>query len=105
MNSMPAVAGISRRAVGIVTAAFVLLCHVYCACGAARAPGTAADNSTQPPCHRHHGGNTKSKQGNPAPSHDGGACHHCKRAVTAEGSGSKPPTDLKPAALPASLIP
>jgi hypothetical protein len=95
-----------------VTAAFVLLCHVYCACGAARASVAAPAASTveaaaQPPCHRHHGVGGNSDRGNPLRSgHDGGSCQHCKPSAAVGIDRAKPGSHLAPAELlSASSIP
>jgi hypothetical protein len=89
-----------------VTAAFVLLCHVYCACGAAhalvaRAATSAEESSALPPCHRHHGGG-KSESGKPAaPGHDGGSCQHCRPSVATAGTGNVTiTTQLNPSQVP-----
>ena len=99
--------GCARQTVGLVTAAFVLLCHVYCACGGPHASAVAttarADaTSGMPSCHAHHGGKGPSKNGKPAaPGHRSEApCEHCKPAQTADSGDAKNPSALKPSVVP-----
>ena len=97
--SIAVVGSTGRRAVGGVTAAFMLLCSVYCACGGLPAlpvlltseaePGTSAPCSAH--CHDHartapeqseHGGTPRGEQ----PGHSG--CGHCNPVLSILESSS-----------------
>lgn len=114
------VVNLPQQLVGGVTAAFVLLCHVYCACGgspeAAFRSGAAGQTVKQPVaqpaeshahCHGHRG-HEKAEQPeeNPCKSEDDPTCRHCKQIVAAEfgGNASAPlgPSDGLAIFLPSS---
>ena len=91
------------RQVGVVlTAAFVLLSHVYCACGGAArgvAGAGASDVASLPPCHRHAAATDQQGKHGPAPADRGGhsSCPHCKPLTVADGAGQKVANGLTPA--------
>jgi hypothetical protein len=100
-----------RRQVGVVlTAAFVLLSHVYCACGgAARVAATAgaSEAASLPPCHRHAAATDQRGKHGPAPADRGShsSCPHCKPLTVADGAGQKVADGLKPALWLAPFCP
>lgn len=83
--------------VASLTAAFVLMCSIYCACGDASSAADAschtaqaAEAQQQPHCHGHaasvpagHAAQGGGNQRDSNPHHgDEGGCGHCKRTVT-----------------------
>lgn len=99
-----------------VTAAFVLLCSVYCACDAGAAGAApachvalqAAADADVPPCHGS-GGAPAGGHERPSPlplHHEGQECRHCQPAVTGVEAG-KGSTELalSPTALPLIAVP
>ena len=110
--SIAVVGNAGRRVVGAVTAAFVLLCSVYCACGGPPAlPGRlahgakpAAAASCSAHCHdqertpaeqSEHGGKPRGEQ----PGHTG--CGHCNPALSIIESSSASAASYSPEWAPA----
>jgi hypothetical protein len=87
--------------VGSATAAFVLLCSIYCACGdtgsaataschvseAARAPQRAhCHGDADPTCSGPHDPHSPGRPDRQNGHHDSGGCGHCKRTLTTADS-------------------
>ena len=101
---------LSRQIISSLTAGFVLLCHIYCACGSAgesschhsASPAVAEGfpiSSGHPyddevaPCHRHQHESRHEPSDSGHRDHDGShdhtpACQHCTPATASENTGT-----------------
>ena len=103
---------VARRMVAGVTAAFVLLCSVYCGCDAGGANPTLACHMAQlgpgaanvPPCHRADSPSSgEHEPQSPLPlHHEGKECRHCQPAATG-AEPAKASTHLTQSAAPLAL--
>jgi hypothetical protein len=87
-----------RQLVGVVTAAFVLLAGVYCAC--AQVAQTVAGADAVPACHAHRAGNKAAgRDHSPAPNREL-PCQHCKRLVSVTSAAANDAGTLHPVPWP-----